>query len=282
MATGVVAQDFSAMDMTGMGIYAMEGATSDAAGQSARVVQGQRSRIPEARQANLKFTTSPQRRRANLRSFVDKARAENADAGRNLEQILGSVDVVGEMEKALQPFGLGGGDVSDAYTAWWINAWDAANGESTTVTKGLARAVKRQSATALLAIPEIVNASEEEKQSFSEALLVQAVLLDESNQKFRNDRQFGPKLRAATRQGAQKMGLDLTAMDLTEDGFIMREGASAAERQAVPGEEPETLAAAGVGDDAGEGLKAYDLPALGGAAALGAVFLLGRAAGRRG
>ena len=83
------------------------------------------------------------------------------------------------------------------------------------------------------------------------------------------------------------MGLDLTAMELTPDGFVMREGASAVDAPAVPGgEAPAALAAAwadGAGaEEAGTDLSDYALPALGGTAALAAVFLLGRAAGRRG
>ena len=87
------------------------------------------------------------------------------------------------------------------------------------------------------------------------------------------------------------MGLDLTAMELTREGFVMRDGASAADRPVVSGgEAPAALAAAGVdartqgGEPVAGGtdLSDYALPALGGTAALAAVFLLGRAAGRRG
>ena len=83
------------------------------------------------------------------------------------------------------------------------------------------------------------------------------------------------------------MGLDLTAMELTPDGFVMRDGASAADRPVVPGEEaPAALAAARTEEGepvaGGTDLSDYALPALGGTAALAAVFLLGRAASRWG
>ena len=46
---------------------------------------------------------------------------------------------------------------------------------------------------------------------------------------------IGPQLRAAAAQGARGMGLDLSAMTLTADGFVLKEEAGPALRASCYG-----------------------------------------------
>ena len=81
------------------------------------------------------------------------------------------------------------------------------------------------------------------------------------------------KIAAAVRQGAQASGLDLDAMTLTADGFVPndRTGANDTNPTAKPTRQADA-----------KGAPPYALMAAAGGAGLGAVYLLGKAAGRKG
>ena len=236
---------------------------------------------------SLDYKPSMRRRSQNFAEFVRKSRRIDPQGAANMQRLVASTDVIGAIDSKMRTIGLRGDNVADAYALWWMLAWYAAQGTEAEPTQAMATAVRDQAERAILATREFKGADDADKQKMAEALLVQAALVDAMNEEYGSDPQMKGKLAKAVNQGAQKMGLDLTAMELTLDGFVMREGASATDRPAVPGgEAPAALAAARM--DAGEpvaggtDLSDYALPALGGTAALAAVFLLGRAAGRWG
>ena len=234
----------------------------------------------------LLFSPSSARRAANLRAFVDKSRASNPSGAADLEQVFASGDVIEQLAGEMRKYGLQADNLADVYALWWISAWEAANGRASTEDRGTIAAVREQSARALLAVPDFKAMSNADKQTTAEALMVQAMLVSALNDKYRADPTYGPQLRAATAKGARGMGLDLSAMELTPDGFIMRKGASAADVPTGPLDERDAVAAAQVegasAPSSDTELATYALPALGGAAALAAVFFLGRAGTRRG
>ncbi len=124
------------------------------------------------------------------------------------------------MAPELAKFGLRTDNLADAYTVYWVEAWQAAHGRSDEGSRAQAQAVKAQAARALLATPEVARATDAQKQELADALLVQALLIGAAKNQAGGD---PAKLRAvgqAVRQGAKASGLDLDAMTLTEDGFV--------------------------------------------------------------
>lgn len=168
---------------------------------------------------SLAFKPLLAQRKKNLANFVAKSRAQSPEGGDQLEAMFASTDIIAELGKALVPYGLRTDNMADAYTVYWISAWLAANGRIEDNSRAQVQAIKRQAASALLAVPAISKASSAEKQEFAEAMLVQAAMIDSSMQQAKGNPTQLTAIAKAVRQGAKASGLDLDAMELTEDGF---------------------------------------------------------------
>ena len=296
VSSGASAQEFPpVIDSSWMMGMAMGSAMSEAAGGSAEYI-GQSANTSPTRArdrstVSLNFEPSQRRRAQNLAQFTSTARRSSPQTATAMRQLFASTDIIAAVGKSMKSVGLNPNSVGDAYAVWWATSWFAAKGRESQLDRATASSISGQAAQAFGSIAEFDALSNAEKQEMAEALMVQAAIIDAANDAYRNDPKMLRTLQSSVAAGAQKMGTDLTAMDLTEDGFVMRDGASAADRPAVPGgKAPAALAAARTeagerGGESGAGgsdLSDYALPALGGTAALAAVFLLGRAAGRRG
>lgn len=220
VATPAVAQD-GVLDMTGMGIYAMEETVMQAARETVTDARRKTPRVAPA-PARLAYTPSMERRRANLARFVAKSRKVDPQGAEALEKSLAASDVIGRMHRELASYGLRGDNVGDAYAAWWINAWLASRQRTEDPTPRQIAAVRVQAAQALAAIPAVANADEAVKQEMAEANLLQAAMIGAHMERAKDDPDLSQRVAAAVRQGARASGLDLDAMDLTDEGFVPR------------------------------------------------------------
>lgn len=204
---------------------ALDQPINDVMNEAARGEDGGASALPQARSATsttvLRFTPSTQRRSANLAGFVDRVRATDPAGARDLQQLLGSTDVIGQIGRALAPMGLQTDNLADAYTVYWITAWDIAQGQDSNPSPTQMQAVKRQAETAMLAVPQLAGASDANKQQAAEAFLVQAAMMQGMFDSA-TDAEQRQQLASAVRQGASASGVDLDAMQLTPDGFVKR------------------------------------------------------------
>jgi hypothetical protein len=169
---------------------------------------------------SLVYTPSLARRRANLAQFVNRIRASTPAGGAQLEQLFATHDVIGMVGQGLAVYGLRTDNVADAYTAWWINSWQAAHGDTRDTDRATAQAVRMQSIAAMNAAPAIRAMTDAQKQEFAETLLVQAVIFDSFVKQYKNSPAQMRALGSAIRQGAMRSGLDLDAMTLTTSGFV--------------------------------------------------------------
>ncbi|HVJ03349.1 MAG TPA: DUF6683 family protein [Sphingomonas sp.] len=218
-AGSVAAQDVGGvLDMTGMGIYAMEDAVMEAAQES---VSGRRATSPVTAKLT-RYAPSAERRRANLARFVEKTRTRDPAGAARLQSLFASSDVIGAMGKQMAPYGLRTDDAADAYAVWWMNAWLASRGRNDTPSQGQITAVKAQAARALASAPGFAAASDAAKQELAEAHLVQAALIESYVSGARGDSKLLRKIADAVRQGARRSGLDLDTMELTPTGFVPR------------------------------------------------------------
>lgn len=180
----------------------------------------QPARLAAAPQA-LRFTASPERRRANLASFVERTAASDPAGAKALRQTFASTDVIGAAGRALSPMGLRVDNLADAYAVYWVTAWHISRGQDSAPAPGQMQAVKRQAERAMLAVPQLAKAGDAEKQKAAEAYLVQAVMMPGMFDGAKDAAQR-QQLAAAVRQGAKASGLDLDAFELTPAGFTTR------------------------------------------------------------
>ncbi|AWK85897.1 DUF6683 family protein [Azospirillum thermophilum] len=170
--------------------------------------------------AALRYTPSKARRTANLKQFVAKTRAADPAGAADLERMFAEGDVIERIGTALAPYGLRIDDLADAYTVYWINAWQATRGTNAETSRATNAAVRAQAAQALAATPGLLRAADATKQELAESLLVQAALIDAAVTQARGDAARLRAVGAAVAEGARSMGLDLGAVELTEQGFV--------------------------------------------------------------
>jgi hypothetical protein len=221
----------------------------------------------------LIFTPSVARRKANYARFIERSRRADPAGVDNLVATL-ATDPVSLMSAELAKVGLSASNVADTYAVYWVEAWQAAHGQTGDSSHQTAQAVKRQAARALLATPEFLRAGHDGKQELADSLLVQALMIGAAKHQANGDQNALRQIASAVRKGAKGMGLDLDAMTLTEAGFVPAKTTGAADP--APGAAREALAATG------DRKPGYGLLAAAGGAGLGAAFLIGKAMGRRG
>ena len=240
---------------------------------------------PESSQNLVKFVFKPilDLRKANLAKFVSKVRAKDRSGANQMEQIFASSDVIETLGRGLAPFGLRVDNVADAYTVYWMSAWQASVGRTDTFQRDEVVKVKSQVQLALLNVPEILNATSTQKQEFAESLLVQTALIEASMEQAAGNPDQLSAIASAVRQGARATGLDLDSMTLTSNGFIpttrgssVQDGDFSKPQNDMPVEK--NLASSKVDGDSNPN---YALIAAAGGAGLGGMFLLGKAMGRK-
>lgn len=219
-AAPAAAQEFSAMDMTGMGIYAMEDSVMEAAGETVSTTRRGHARVAPVPTVRLTYKPSMERRRANFAQFVEKSRKKDPKGAAMLEKELASSDVIAKMGRELSPFGMRTDNVADAYAAWWLNAWLASRQRTDTPSARQIAAVRAQAVRAMSSVPEMASASDAVKQEMAEANLVQAALIGAYMEHARGNPALFRQVASAVRKGARASGLNLDAMELTDDGFV--------------------------------------------------------------
>jgi hypothetical protein len=177
-----------------------------------------------ANAASMTFRPSIANRRRNLAQFVEKTRAQSPANAIELEKMFASTDVISEFGSILAPYGLRTDNVADAYTVYWIAAWEASRSIiSAPETPERIQAVKAQAARALMATPEFVNSTDAQKQELAEALLIQAALIQATVQTYASDQAMLSQVASAVARGAKGMDIDLSKMTLTAEGFRLND-----------------------------------------------------------
>ena len=244
----------------------------------------------------LMYSMSQQSRKQNISKFARSLKENDPNNAVNIDRTLGGGKIIDQVDQLMRQMGLRADNVADAYAVWWVVAWEAVNQQDVGSNASIYAAAKQQAANALLKTSQMGSAKDSVKQEMAESLLVQAVLIDGHIQAAKGNPTQQAALAKAVNQGAQKMGLDLTTMDLTEQGFVPRSGkrsdVSDAVEGAVPGEAGSALAAndaeGNAGADAGQSDASKSdtgklaLYGVGGAALLAGVFALGKSFGGKG
>jgi hypothetical protein len=171
----------------------------------------------------LNFQVSASRRAQNLSQFVEKTRAIDPQGAAQMAQLFASTDVIDAIGQDLAAYGLRVNNVADAYTVYWINAWLGAHGRQDDVSESQIAAVKNQAVIVLSATPQFAAATDGQKQELSEALLLQSALIEAAIDHAASDPVLLEQTKAAIAQGAQNFGLDVYQMNLTPQGFLLKD-----------------------------------------------------------
>jgi len=175
---------------------------------------------PAVNSAALRYTPSKTRRTANFARFVSKTRTTDPAGAADLERMFAGRDIIEDIGRALAPYGMRVDNLADAYTVYWINAWQASRGTNAETSSTTNASVRAQAAQALGASAEVTRASDATKQELAESLFIQAALIYGAVTQARGNPERLHTIGDAAAQGARKMGLDPDAVELTEAGFV--------------------------------------------------------------
>lgn len=212
---------------------AMNSYARDRAGRSAPRSRGQRSSPPPA--APTPPTASQRRtlnfardaaitRDVNQRLAESMARPGNGINAEALTAALNTGRMQGEFGRLLREFDMSPDNLADVVAGYLIINWEVANEtDSRPFSRGYA-AVRNDVASALTASGATQRLSAAEKQAFADALIATAMLTVEGRRQLLRSRDNAAKqrLRNAARDGARQMGVDVTAVRLTNAGFVPR------------------------------------------------------------
>ena len=177
-------------------------------------------RHPQAAAIRLTFAPSSAERRKNFAQFIARPRKRDPEGAARLEKLCASRDVIGQINREMAAYGFQANNVADAYAAWWINAWLASRGRTGDPTRRQIDAVRAQAAHAMTTLPQMATASDAVKQEMTEAYLVQTALIGSMIEQAHGNPGHLHQLATAVRKGARAAGLDLDAMELTDNGFV--------------------------------------------------------------
>ncbi len=189
--------------------------------QERGVINSKNPKIVSEQIISTKLTYKPSttNRRANLKRFVEKTRQVNPKGAVQMEQLFSSKDVISQINQGMVKAGLKPNNVADAYALYWTSAWLGSRGRNENLPKSQMIAIRDQAANALLKVPEFTSATDVQKQELSEALLIQAALIDAAIEEAKSDPALLAQTQKAIAKGAEGFGLDLYSMTLTSQGF---------------------------------------------------------------
>lgn len=233
---------------------------------------------PPVNENILRYRISNQRRTANIDRFISVwAKSDPTTAARAKPLLVSALPQIGQI---MQTAGLQPNNVADAYAIWWVAAWEAVNNRDVGTATKLYQSVSGQAASALLSTPAFAATTDAQKQEMAEALLIQAALIDAHIDDAAGSSTKQAALAKAVNQGAKRMGLDLTKMTLTPDGFIPRSSGRSDAGDAA-GDDSQ-LATNNDAQADGANMGDYALYAVAGTGLLAGMFALGKGFSKKG
>jgi hypothetical protein len=253
---------------------------------------GARSKGPQhVSNVALNYAPAKSRTHDNLQALGKRLAASDPATAQQAEQLFATNDVIGAVQDVMDQFGLERNNVAHAYAVYWVVYWGLANKVSDTPSPAAMQAVAAQAERGFAVNAEFAAMDNAQKQATAEELMALTAIMDATSEQAKTDPALADQIAKASLEGSRKSGLDLDAMTLTENGFVPAKPRKRSDASDVAGEE-KALAANDAGQDAGqdsggekdEGLSPTQLAmiAAAGGAGLGAVFLLGKVAGKKG
>jgi hypothetical protein len=175
--------------------------------------------VTKAEIGKFSYNPSAAVRQRIITQLAEDVRENDPDAAQKIEQNFISNDVIGRTNKIMVASGLNSNNLADAYAFYWANAWQAFSGRNENLSKTEIAAIRSQTTRILLATPQLVNATDAQKQGIAELMMIQAVFVSATIDNVKSDPTQLANAKASIARGAKSFGLDFDRMTLTPQGF---------------------------------------------------------------
>lgn len=219
MRAGLAALVFSAVALTlpasAQGVFDLPPLTAQTSAAAQAAPQ------PSAEnEAALTYAVSPDLRVQNQKKFIEGLRALDPTAMQGMDD----QDLIALLGTAIQPYGLKVDNIGDAFTAWLMVNHSLVHGYDEDPTPAQVDGTRKLAIQGLMGVPEIMTASDADKQSMAEGLLLQTLL----NQVMVNSiKEVSPENLPTVvdqiRTGTRDMGLDLDQLEMTPNGLVAKQ-----------------------------------------------------------
>lgn len=170
----------------------------------------------------LNYDPSPEVRRRNLERFIDTMRAQNRSNAAQLNAYFENTDVMAVIDRRMRWTGDATPNVAEALAVWWVGAWIVNQEPSMRgVTSETMQIVRDQAAAVLLSSLKTAELNDAQKQEMAENFLLNMVVLQESFKAAGDDPTIVTQLAEEVHWEALEQGIDLSAIMLTDQGFIL-------------------------------------------------------------
>lgn len=253
---------------------------------------GVKSATQPAAPVNLNFTLNAAQRKRNVANVVSAVAKVSPESAPIVAGQFADGAIFGQYGQLLDSVGLDPNNVADNFTAYWITAWEASTGRTVDTSPDTYAAVQEQ-------VKRIFNnntvgaMSNADKQKMSDDMIVRTLMLASQIERGKADPEYARQLAIGIKKSTKASGLDLDAMTLTPDGFKPRSkkrgDASGAAGDVMGGEEQAlasndtTATATPMPSDSEEwSTSKLAMIAAAGGAGIAGVYLVGKAAGKKG
>ncbi len=152
--------------------------------------------------------------------FLSKMREFDSEGAELLQQRHSKANFFDSMGTELNQYGMRTDNVGDAMTVWLINLWMGANGISDDPPAAQIKAVRMQVSESLRSSDTISTATDAQKQELAEILWLNAAVVGSALADPRvKSGEMRDQLQTAMSQVGRNMGMDLTAMRISDFGF---------------------------------------------------------------
>jgi hypothetical protein len=220
-SSGLVAQDYGSYSYPGTDFYANNN-TINIAVMNEVITKPSRDEklgIPAISSQSLTFYPSKAQRKKNIAKYIADVAKVAPDYAPQLAAEFADGKMFAQFGQLMDSVGLDANDVGDNLAAWWITAWEASMARSVETPPAAFAKVKEQ-VRRILSEKALVAMSNVEKQNYADSMTIQTLVLANQIEQAKSNPEIAQKLATGIKAGAKKMGFDLDAMTLTEDGFV--------------------------------------------------------------
>jgi hypothetical protein len=235
---------------------------------------------PVAAPQSLRFTPDKAQSKRNVADYLARVTKVDPAYAPQLAAELADGKVFDQYRQIMTGLGLESNDVADHFAVWWITAWEAST-SGAVETPATAFANVSSQVSRILANESFGSLSGTQKQAFADSLMLQSLVLANQIEQAKADPAVAKKLSSSIKTAAKKLGLDLGAMTLTEDGFVPAKPRKRSDASDAADAEEKALASATPADPSAKGSPNYALIAGAAGAGLGLAFLIGKTMGRK-
>lgn len=210
MLAALLAFTLNAMPAFAQGVFDL--------GAISREMTGSGQAAPPATPATIDtyaFSPSPGLRAQNLDKFMKTLISMDPGFAGQLE----GIDLVDLIGQEIAKYGLSTANVADAYTVYFITAFDVANGRTETESQAQIDGTRAMVLETMQSVGGVASLGDGDRQSLAEGLILQAALFDAISGAVENDAALKKKVQTDVRNAALEMGLDLSQFRMGPNGL---------------------------------------------------------------